>query len=117
VKIDGRTNLESGAKNQVSGAAPNLTHIMSRTMFAGGKFNLRKDTPACRKLGEDWAQKPHGIEKCLNRKDLEAWLRNPPIQKAMKPGAAMTPESRGMPNFNLTEAQIDQLVAFLSTLK
>jgi cytochrome c oxidase subunit 2 len=117
LKVDGRTNLESGAKNQVSGAAPNLTHLMSRTMFAGGKFNLRKDTDACRKLGEDWAQTRSGIKKCLNRKDLEAWLRNAPMQKSMKAGLAMTPESRGMPNFNLTEAQIDQLVAFLSTLK
>jgi cytochrome c oxidase subunit 2 len=114
---DGVKNTKSGAQNQVSGAAPNLTHFMSRSMFAGGKFDLRKDTAACRKLGEDWASTSAGIRKCLNRKDLEAWLRNPPLEKAMKAGDAMTPNSRGMPNFNLTEDQIDQLVAFLSTLK
>ena len=113
----GKTNPQSGALNQVSGAAPNLTHIMSRSMFAGGKFNLRKTTKACEALGEDWASMPDGIEKCLNRKDLEAWLRNAPRQKAMHAGAVMSPDSRGMPNFNLSEDQIDQLVAFLSTLK
>lgn len=113
----GKENPQSGAKNQVSGAAPNLTHLMSRTMFAGGKFNLRKKTAACTKLGEDWASTPNGIEKCLNRKDLEAWLRNAPLEKAMKPGDVMSPSSRGMPNFNLTEVQIDQLVSFLITLK
>ena len=113
----GKTNPQSGALNQVSGAAPNLTHLMSRTMFAGGKFNLRKPTKECIALGEDWASTPNGIEKCLNRKDLEAWLRNAPKMKAMKAGETMTPNSRGMPNFNLSEDQIDQLVAFLTTLK
>ena len=103
--------------NQVAGEVPNLTHFMSRSTFAGAKFNLRKDTPECNALGEDWASKPADLTKCLNRTDLEAWLRNPPAQKAMHPGPAMSPESRGMPNFNLTEDQIDQLVAFLTTLK
>ena len=37
--------------------------------------------------------------------------------KAMYPGETMSPQSRGMPNFNLTEEQIDQLVAFLITLQ
>lgn len=109
-------NPQSAAKNQVAGVAPNLTHFMSRTMFAGGKFNLRKETPACRALGEDWARAPDGIKDCLNRTALEAWLRNPPAQKAMDPGEAPNTRSRGMPNFNLSEDQIDQLVAFLTTL-
>jgi hypothetical protein len=34
----------------------------------------------------------------------------------MAPGLLPSPNSRGMPNFNLTEDQIDQLVAFLTTL-
>lgn len=106
-----------GEVNQVAGAVPNLAHFMSRTTFAGAKFDLRKDTPACRKLGQDWAQTEKGIEQCLNRVDLEAWLRDAPSQKAMHAGDAPTPESRGMPNFNLTEDQIDDLVAFLITLK
>ena len=55
----------------------------------------------------------------LNRAALEAWLRNPPGEKPMD--APYVPEPgdepvRGMPNFNLQEAQIDQLVAFLATL-
>jgi cytochrome c oxidase subunit 2 len=103
--------------NQVSGAAPNLTHLMSRTMFAGGKFNLRKKTKFCDHLGEDWAASDKNLAACLNRKDLEAWIRNAPAMKAMAPGDVMNPDSRGMPNFNLTEDQIDQLVAFLTTLK
>ncbi len=103
--------------NQVSGEAPNLLHLMSRTTFAGAKFNLRKDTPECVALGQDWAQTDDGLKTCLNRNALEAWLRNPPAEKAMHPGDTPSPESRGMPNFNLTEAQIDDLVAFLTGLK
>ena len=113
----GKLNPQSGAKNQVSGAAPNLTHLMSRTMFAGGHYNLRKTTKACIALGEDWASTPNGIRDCLNVNDLKAWLRNAPAQKFMKPGPVMSPNSRGMPNLNLSEDQINQLVAFLTTLK
>ena len=112
-----KDNPESAAKNQVSGAAPNLTHLMSRSTFAGAKFNLRKDTPACEALGPDWAKTDDGMKTCFNRKALEAWLRNPPAEKAMKPGEQPSTNSRGMPNFNLSEDQIDQLVAFLTTLK
>ena len=103
--------------NQVSGAAPDLTKFMSRSTFAGAKFDLRKDTEACRALGENWAYTDEGIEQCLDRTSLEAWLRNPPAEKAMYPGEVPAPDSRGMPNFDLTEDQIDDLVAFLITLK
>jgi cytochrome c oxidase subunit 2 len=103
--------------NQVSGVAPNLTHFASRTTFAGAMFNLRKDTPQCVALGENWAQTDKGWIQCVNRVDLEAWLRNPPAVKPMAPGPTMSPLSRGMPNLNLNELQIDQLVAFLQTLK
>jgi len=47
----------------------------------------------------------------VNRAVLEAWLRNSP---AMKPAYAQG--GRGMPNLGLSEAQIDQLVAYLETL-
>jgi cytochrome c oxidase subunit 2 len=103
--------------NQQSGAVPNLTHLMTRSTFAGAKFDLRKDTPECDALGWKWAQTDDGVEKCLNRAALEKWLRNPPAMKAMAPGEVMSPRSRGMPNLNLTEQQIDQLVAYLSTLR
>ncbi|MEO6317245.1 MAG: cytochrome c, partial [Acidimicrobiales bacterium] len=48
----------------------------------------------------------------LNVADLEAWLRDPPGEKPMAPD-----QSRGMPNLNLTEEQIDALVAYLETLE
>ena len=103
--------------DQVSGAAPDLTHFMSRTTFAGAKFDLRKPTEECVALGEDWASTDEGVERCLNRTVLEAWLSNPPGEKAMAAGDAATTNSRGMPNLNLSEDQIDDLVAFLITLK
>jgi cytochrome c oxidase subunit 2 len=103
--------------NQVAGNAPNLTKFMTRTTFAGAKFDLRRDTESCRALGVEWAATPEGIDQCLNKDDLEAWLRNSPAEKAMYAGEAPSPESRGMPNFNLTEDQIDDLVAFLITLQ
>jgi cytochrome c1 len=103
--------------NQVAGNAPNLTKFMTRTTFAGAKFDLRLPTDECEALGVDWASTEEGIEQCLNREQLEAWLRNAPAEKAMYAGDAPSPESRGMPNFNLTEDQIDDLVAFLITLQ
>ena len=103
--------------NQVAGEVPNLTKLMTRTTFAGAKFDLRLPTKACKALGENWAATPKGIEQCLNREQLERWLRNAPAEKAMYPGDAPSPMSRGMNNFNLSEDQIDDLVAFLITLQ
>ncbi|HMK10160.1 MAG TPA: hypothetical protein VK461_01125, partial [Acidimicrobiales bacterium] len=55
---------------------------------------------------------PTGTPKeCLNRGALEAWLRDP---NALVPMAA--DQQRGMPNLHLTEAEIDSLIAYLSTL-
>ncbi|MBI2708230.1 MAG: cytochrome c oxidase subunit II [Actinobacteria bacterium] len=103
---------------QVSGRAPNLTHLMARTTFAGGKFYLRKNTKECNALGLNWAQKPADLQRCIDRTALEAWLRNPPGQKAMAPEPVPGRTGRrGMPNLNLSEQQIDQLVAYLETLK
>ncbi len=106
---------------QVSGAAPNLTHFMTRTTFAGGGFNLRIDDGPngyCTKLGVDWAQKPADVERCLNVPELKSWLRDPPgvIPMAPEPVPGRT-GGRGMPNLNLSESQIDQVVAYLKTLK
>lgn len=66
---------------------PNLTHFMSRDVFAGAIF-------------------PNDIDS------LRAWLRNPPKEKPMDPGDGM-----GMPNLNLAEKEISDLIAFLQTLK
>jgi len=103
---------------QASRHAPNLTHLMSRTTFAGAKFDLRRDTEECEALGIDWADTEEDLDRCLDRGALEAWLRNPPAEKAMQaeevPGRS---PRRGMPNLQLTEDQIDQLIAYLVTLK
>jgi cytochrome c oxidase subunit II len=103
----------------VSGAAPDLTHLMSRSVFAGGKFDLSLRSEACNNKTAPFTEGlPTGTpDGCLNRADLEAWLRNAP---AVKPMYAIQNEDklyRGMPNLNLSEAQIAELVAYLTTLK
>ena len=65
--------------------APNLTHLMSRTTFAGAKFDLRKDTEACTARGVEWADTEEGVAQCLDRAALEAWLRNPPAGRRWLP--------------------------------
>ncbi|CAB4808713.1 unannotated protein [freshwater metagenome] len=106
----------------VSGVAPDLTHLMTRGTFAGSIFNLYEP------VGSDGSPLPMGDVAAagdpgaaltggkvntatVNRVTLEAWLRNAPALKPMYPQGG-----RGMPNLNLTEEQIDQLVAFLETL-
>ena len=91
-----------------AGAAPNLTHFASRGVFAGAIFDLWVD------LDESGEIEPDEIGEGgrLNVADLEAWLRDPPGRKPMAPD-----QSRGMPNLNLTEEQIDALVAYLETLE
>ena len=76
-----------------SNAAPNLTHLMSRTTFAGGIFNMYES------------------DGKLNRTQLEAWLRNAPAEKP-----AYAQGRRGMPNMGLDESQIDDLIAYLENL-
>ncbi|MEY2467861.1 MAG: cytochrome c oxidase subunit [Actinomycetota bacterium] len=66
---------------------PDLTHFMSRDVFAGAIF-------------------PNTVD------ELKAWLRNPPKQKPMMPNNGL-----GMPNLNLAENEISDLIAFLQTLK
>ena len=91
--INGLNDEDFKGADLESNAAPNLTHLMSRTMFAGGIFNLYE---------------PDGS---LNRTQLEAWLRNAPAEKP-----AYAQGRRGMPNLGLDEGQIDDLVAYLQTL-
>ncbi len=103
----------------VSGAAPNLTHLMSRSVFAGGMFDLSLPSAACSpKTAKYTAEHPTGTpDGCLNRADLEAWLRNAPAVKPMYSIQNKDKLYRGMPNLNLSEADIDKLVAYLTTLK
>jgi cytochrome c oxidase subunit 2 len=62
--------------------APDLTHLASRTTFAGSLFDV-------------------------NAPELSKWLRDPPAQK----------DGSLMPNLNLSEDDIDALVAYLLSLE
>ncbi len=74
----------AGANGKVG---PNLTHLQSRTRFAGAVFEL-------------------------DNRNLRRWLRNPPAMKPMNPD-----NGQGMPNLGLSEDEITQLIAYLETLK
>lgn len=102
--VEGLNDDYDGAA-QVSGAAPNLTHFASRPTYAGGIFDLWADADG------DGIVETDEIGGQLERNQLEAWLRNPPGEKPLAPA-----ESRGMPNLGLSEADIDALVAYLTTL-
>lgn len=93
--VNGVNDLTYEGANQQSGAAPDLTHFASRTTFAGGIFDLYNE------------------DGTINRPDLEAWLRDP---DAVKDNDATAEVPRGMPNLQLPERTIDDLVAYLSTL-
>ncbi len=106
----------------VSGAAPNLTNLMTRNTFAGAVWDLLTDE--CR--DDVWNASPEefgakylaGVTpECLNEIDLREWLRNAPGKKPMASGeddkADQDGKYRGMPNLNLNEDQIDLLIAYL----
>jgi cytochrome c oxidase subunit 2 len=108
-----------GTAQLVSEIAPDLTHFASRGAFAGATFDLWADQDGDHIVEVDEIGADNGGQ--LNTGDLEAWLRDPPAEKPMDP---VTPDEveageqgRGMPNLNLSEEQIDQLVAFLQTLE
>lgn len=105
----------------VSGVAPNLTHLMSRTTFAGANFGLRTDE--CQRRLDEATPEAFGAEylkgtteECLDRAALEEWLRNSPGMKAMAPDPGPNGLGRGMPNLGLSETQIDEIIAYLLTL-
>jgi cytochrome c oxidase subunit 2 len=100
----GNEDIFNGA-SQVSGAAPNLTHFASRGVFAGAVFDLWTDTDGNGEVDID------ELGGRFNAADLKAWLRDPPGRKPMMP------PTRGMPNLDLSEEQIDALVAYLETLE
>jgi cytochrome c oxidase subunit 2 len=109
-----------------SGAAPNLTTLMTRTTFAGATYDLLRDD--CR--DDVWAADAEefgsryleGVtEDCLNEIDLKEWLRDAPAKKPMytDPEELEATDGlvRGMPYLALSEDQIDKLVAYLLELK
>ena len=127
-QIDGLTNddgtpaLADPDLYIVSGAAPNLTNLMTRTAIAGWTFDIINEE--CRdKL---WNADPAefgpmylgGVTAdCFDESVLREWLRNSPAMKPMYADPALLGptggKTRGMPNLNLTEAQIDELIAYL----
>lgn len=125
-RADGTPIIAAPDESVVSGAAPNLSHLMSRNTFAGAMFDLlnkscREDvwTADSESFGAKYLS---GVsEECLNQKDLRGWLRNAPEMKPMYANPALLTSTggkyRGMPNLGLTEADIEKLVAYLLTLK
>ena len=109
-----------------SGAAPNLTNLMTRTTFAGAAFDLMSQE--CK--GKLWSAKPadfsalylQGVTpECLDAVQLREWLRNAPGKKPMYADAAKlgptNGKTRGMPNLGLDESQIDQIISYLTERK
>jgi len=119
---DGSLIVSAPEQYMVSGAAPNLTNLMTRNTFAGASWDLLR--PGCRddvwnsNSEEFGAKYLAGVsEDCLNQKDLREWLRNAPEKKPMyaDPTQLATTDGkyRGMPALGLTEDQINALVAYL----
>ncbi len=91
--------------------APNLTHLMMRDTFAGSLLDLYEDSDV------NAIDSGVGLGSVVpegepNYNNLKRWLRNPESIKPMDPA-----NNQGMPNLGLSEAQIDELVAYLVTLK
>jgi|TARA_B100000959_G_scaffold284115_1_gene354840 cytochrome c oxidase subunit 2 len=94
--IDGvYESATNGNANLTSGYAPNLTHLMTRTSFAGSVFELYNDNGS------------------VNIADLREWVRDAPT---LKPARA--DNRQGMISFAeiLNESDLDDLVTYLTTL-
>lgn len=74
--------------NRSPGVGPDLTHLFSREEFAGAIHDL-------------------------NEENLRAWLADPDAMKPMQ----FESNGIGMPNLDLSEDEIDALVAYLMTLQ
>lgn len=122
VDADGNPIIAVPETRVYAGAAPNLTHLMSRNTFAGATWDLL--TPECR--ADVWEASPEefgaaylrGVTpECLNAVDLREWLRDAPAKKPMYADPLLLEStdglSRGMPYLALSEEQIDQLIAYL----
>jgi len=85
----------NGNANLTSGYAPNLTHLMTRTSFAGSIFDMYK------------------ADGSVNIADLREWVRNAPENKPSRPD-----NRQGMISFaeTLSNSELDDLVTYLLTL-
>jgi cytochrome c oxidase subunit II len=119
---DGNPIVSRPDENVYSGAAPNLTNLMTRNTFAGASFDLL--IPECRE--NVWQAPPETVgaeylkgvtAECLDSARLRAWLRNAPEVKPMyaDPNKLEATDGlyRGMPYLALSEAQIDEIIAYL----
>jgi cytochrome c oxidase subunit 2 len=99
---------------------------MTRTAIAGFTFDLLNEE--CRERLWDASPEEFGAlylqgvtPECFDEAVLRDWLRNAPSMKPMYASPEAIEElggkSRGMPNLNLTEAQIDELIAYLTERK
>ena len=127
---DGTPVLADPDQYVVSGVAPNLSKLMTRTAFAGWTFDLL--TEECRdelwrapsaEFGAMYLQgvymdSPDGVATpCFDEARLREWLRDPTAMKPMFADPTNLESTggkyRGMPNLNLNEDQIDELIAYL----
>lgn len=100
-----RTEAATGESAAEDRAGPDLTHLMSRKEFAGAIFDLYE------RVDPDDPNGGHTDEP--NTDLLRDWVRDAPSQKAMRPEAGYS-----MPAFpNLTDEQLDAIVAYLTTLE
>ena len=83
----GGCHTVDGLEGAAGRIGPDLTHLYSRSYFAGASFEL-------------------------DERNLRRWLRDPPAMKPMVPE-----NNQGMPNLGLSEEEITQLIAYLETLK
>jgi cytochrome c oxidase subunit 2 len=116
----------------VSRAAPNLTHFATRTTFAGGIYGVYAGGPDNSTDANDDAlnandyvriselsQDPTELDDYrFNAAELKRWIKNAPSRKAMAADPVEeTGLGRGMPAFtDLSDEQLDQIVAYLATL-
>ncbi len=106
----------------VAGAAPNLTHFATRTVFAGAIFSQYArvdaddddlfDVIAADPEISSYLEVADDDGLRLNENQLKRWILNAPDQKAMNPDVGL-----GMPAFpQLTEEDLEELVAYMATL-
>lgn len=96
---------------QVSGNAPDLTHLMSRDRFIGGVYDLYLHEDGEPVLDADGNRVPD-----INT--MKSWIRAPEEFKPMAPDPSRgNTYGRGMPALPLTEDQLDDLAAYLTTLR
>jgi cytochrome c oxidase subunit 2 len=96
---------------QVSGAAPDMTHFATRTVYGGAMFSTYLGIEPHDHLYDpvDYLQLSQNY--VFNEAGVRAWIADAPALKDM------APPDRGMPAFEgLTMQELDDLVAYLATL-